>query len=59
LKKCEFKQITFVSQDQFFIEERIDQVKITWEKRLQHQLPFNVDKDLVLEELHEILKAIF
>jgi predicted nucleotidyltransferase component of viral defense system len=58
-KKCAFKDIEFTSFNQFFLEERIRQVHITWDKRLKHQLPFQIEKEIVISELYDFLNTLF
>jgi predicted nucleotidyltransferase component of viral defense system len=59
LTKCAFKNIAFNHPDDFFNEKRLQQVNITWEKRLSHQLQMNVDREKVLEELKKFIQALF
>ncbi|MFM2394437.1 MAG: hypothetical protein RLZZ546_2419 [Bacteroidota bacterium] len=58
-EKCKFKDIKFQSVDDFFIPKRLQQVEITWDKRLKHQLPFDVDRDAVMADLKIFLKSLF
>jgi predicted nucleotidyltransferase component of viral defense system len=58
-EKCSFKGIEFKGVDDFFKPERMKQVEITWERRLNHQLPQQVDKKLVMNELKTFFYQIF
>lgn len=59
LQKCTFKKIEFNSIEDFFNPDRIKQVEITWEKRLNHQLPQKVDRIMVINELELFLSDLF
>ena len=58
-EKCKFKAIEFNGVDDFFRPERMKQVEITWERRLNHQLPQKVDRKLVTSELKIFFYQIF
>ena len=58
-EKCKFKAIEFNGVDDFFRPERMKQVEITWERRLNHQLPQKVDRELVMSELKTFFYQIF
>jgi hypothetical protein len=57
--KCAFKNIAINHSDDFFDKKRFQQVNITWEKRLSHQLQMNVDRKKVMEELKKFIPALF
>ncbi len=61
LKKCEFKNTPFRNSNDFFQPKRLNQVQITWDKRLRHQLPknFDVETSLIIEDLKTFLFDLF
>lgn len=59
LQKCAFKSLEFTSVSDFFEPDRIKQVEITWDIRLNHQLPQKVDRILILKELELFFIDLF
>lgn len=59
LKKCIFKNIIFDDVSDFFKPERMNQVAITWNKRLSHQLRTQVDRGMVMNELEVFFTELF
>lgn len=59
LQKCSFKKISFNSVADFFEAERIKQVEVTWDKRLNHQLHKKVDRNMVINELKIFFTNLF
>lgn len=59
IEKCHFKSIVFEGVEDFFKPERMKQVEITWEKRLNHQLPQKVDRTLVMNDLRVFFYQLF
>lgn len=59
LLKCRFKNINFNTVADFFEPERIKQVEITWDKRLNHQLHEKVDRVMVINELKIFFTDLF
>ncbi|MDP1842915.1 MAG: nucleotidyl transferase AbiEii/AbiGii toxin family protein [Sediminibacterium sp.] len=59
LQKCAFKSLEFTSVSDFFEPDRIKQVEITWDIRLNHQLPQKVDRILILKELELFFFDLF
>lgn len=57
--KCDYKGIMFKSVEDFFQEKRMKRVDITWEARLAYQLPFVVEKNLVIKETNSFLNSLF
>lgn len=58
-QKCGYKNIPFNHVSDFFVPVRLQQVEITWEKRLNHQLTQKVDRIAVLTELQVFLTQLF
>ncbi len=58
-QKCAFKNIRFDSVEDFFKLNRVRQVNETWDQRLKHQLPYEIDRNLVLSDLNIFLTALF
>jgi predicted nucleotidyltransferase component of viral defense system len=58
-KKCAFKGIEFTKVDDFFNPHRLKQVDDTWNHRLQHQLPYKIDKKAVIDDLKNFLSILF
>lgn len=59
LEKCEFKNIEFQRAEDFFKPERLKQVEITWDKRLNHQLPQKLDKKVAIDYLRTFFEDLF
>lgn len=59
LEKCAYKNVHFNSVQDFFNPDRLQQVAITWEKRLNHQLPQQVDREMVIQELNDFFTNLF
>lgn len=59
IQKCSFKKISFKTPEEFFKKDRIKQVDITWEKRLNHQLPQKVDRIKVISDLELFFTNLF
>jgi predicted nucleotidyltransferase component of viral defense system len=58
-EKCIFKNIEYNSVTDFFKPERMKQVEVTWDKRLNHQLPQKLDKNVVMEDLRLFFEDLF
>jgi predicted nucleotidyltransferase component of viral defense system len=58
-QKCDYKNIFFNGAEDFFKPERLKQVEVTWEKRLNHQLPKKVNRISVLEDLQSFFYQLF
>lgn len=58
-EKCKFKAIEFNTVDDFFRPERMKQVEVTWERRLNHQLPQKVDREFVMNDLKVFFYQLF
>lgn len=58
-QKCAYKNISFAGAEDFFKPERLKQVEITWEKRLNHQLPEKVNRIHILEDLKIFFYSLF
>jgi predicted nucleotidyltransferase component of viral defense system len=59
LEKCNFKNIPFNSVEDFFKPDRLSQVEINWEKRLNHQLPQKADRIMAIKELQLFFNDLF
>ncbi len=59
IEKCNYKSVAFHHPDDFFEEKRLQQVAITWEKRLAHQINLDVSREKVIDDLKEFLPNLF
>lgn len=56
--KCNYKDITLVTSDDFFSDEKISNASIHWEKSLSHQLNDLPDFRIIIEEMKPALKTL-